>query len=153
MVILGLVLGAIQAIAPEAIKYFQDSKDKKHELEIMQLQMQMQKDGMNGRLEEIKINAQQAEVAALQSSYRAELKYSGKYSASVRPTVTYMAMSLYLIQKLLLICAVIFSPTLPWLSQTQQLSSVAMVVWTAFDETLLGWIIVFWFGSRSLKKA
>ncbi|MDX2074716.1 MAG: hypothetical protein SFX19_10210 [Alphaproteobacteria bacterium] len=151
--IIGAVIGFLQSLAPEALKFFQDTKDKKHELEIMRLQMEMQQKGIDSHLAEIQVQGQQAESVALQNSYRAELKYSGKYSASVRPTVTYMAMGLYVLQKILLVTAVIFAPSLPWLPRDAQLLQVAAVVWTSFDETLLGWIVGFWFGSRQIKKS
>lgn len=150
--LLGAVLGFFQSLAPEALKLFQDKRDKAHELAIMQLQMTMQEKGIDSHLDEVRVTAQQMESVALQNSYRAELKYSGKYSASVRPTVTYMAMGMYVIQKSLLICAIIFAPSLPWLPREAQLVQVATVVWTAFDETLMAWIIGFWFGSRQLNS-
>lgn len=148
--ILGGLFGLIQSLLPEGLKYLQDRRDKAHELQIMKLQMDMQAKGASDHLDEIRIGAQQAEVAALQASYRAEIKYSGKYSASVRPTVTYLAVGLYVLQKVLLIASVLFFP-LPW-HQKAELTSIAIVVWTAFDETILSYIVVFWFGDRQLQR-
>lgn len=151
--VIGAVIGFFQAIVPDVMKLEQDKRDKSHELAIMQFQLDMKQKGLDSHLEEISVTSQQLESTALQESYRTELQYSGKYSASVRPTVTYMAMILYIFQKALLVCSIIFSPQLPWLPQNAQLSEVAVVVWTAFDETLLSWIIGFWFGSRQAKSA
>ena len=121
--IIGGLIGFLQSLAPELLKFQQDRRDKAHELAIMQLQLQAQKDGYNAQLEEIRVQGQSAEAVAIQSSYRSELKYAGKYSATVRPTVTYMAMTLYVLQKVLLICSILFAPTLPWLSHTWVTSS------------------------------
>lgn len=151
--IIGAVIGFFQALVPDVIKLTQDKRDKAHELEMVKLQIQAQKDGATSHLEEIRTTSQAAESDALQKSYRSELKYSGKYSAGVRPTITYMAMGLYLLQKILLVYAIIFMPTLPWLVGTDtKMAQVAVVVWTSFDETLMSWIIGFWFGSRQVKK-
>lgn len=150
--VLAAVVGFFQAMAPEFLKFQQDKRDKTHELAVMKLQMEMQEKGINSHLDEVRITSQQLESKALQESYRAELKYSGKYSAGVRPTVTYMAMGLYLFQKVVLILAVTFSEKLPWLPENTQLVQIAAVIWTAFDETLLSWIIGFWFGSRQVQN-
>lgn len=149
--IIGAVLGFFQALIPDAMKLIQDKRDKAHELEMVKLQQKAQSEGIASHLEEVRVTAQAQEAVALQQSFRAELKYSGKYSASVRPTITYMAMTLYLVQKVLLIIHVLYAPILPWQTGVQ-LADIAVVVWTAFDETLLSWIIGFWFGSRQLKK-
>lgn len=151
--VIAAVVGFFQAMAPEFLKFQQDKRDKEHELAVMKMQMENAAAGRSDHLEEVRITAQQVEAVALQKSYQAELKYSGKYSASVRPTVTYMAMGLYVAQKTLLVCAIVFAPRLPWLEQGANLQAIAVVVWTAFDETLLSWIIGFWFGSRQLKNA
>lgn len=151
--LIGGVIGFFQSMAPDLLKFQQDKHDKAHELAVMKLQMENASAGRSDQLEEIRITSQQLESKALQESYRAELKYSGKYSATVRPTVTYMAMGLYVLQKILLVCSIIFAPQLPWLPQSDHLAGVALVVWTAFDETLLSWIIGFWFGSRQIKNS
>lgn len=151
LALLGAVFGFFQSMAPEGLKFLQDKRDKAHELAIMDKQISMQEKGIDSHLQEVHVQAQSVEATAVQKSYQQELKYSGKYSASVRPTVTYMAMGLYLFQKILLVCAVIFAPTLPWVEGASKLSDIAVVLWTAFDEMLLGWIVGFWFGSRSVK--
>ena len=151
--LLGGLIGFLQSLAPELLKFQQDKRDKEHEITLMKLQMENAAAGRSDHMEEVRITNQQFESKALQESYRAELKYSGKYSATVRPTVTYMAMGLYLVQKVLLIYAILFAPELPWAAQNAQLVQLAAVVWTAFDETMLAWIIGFWFGSRQIKNA
>lgn len=146
------IFGFVQSLAPDLLKFAQDKRDKVHELAILQLQLQQQKDGYNAKLDEISVNAKSVETAALQQSYRAEIKYSGKYAASVRPTITYMAMGLYVAQKLILIGAIIFAPDLPWLSGMAIASQMAIIIWTPFDEMILSWIVAFWFGSRQAAK-
>lgn len=150
MVIAGLIIGFLQALVPEGMKLWQDKRDKAHELKVMELQMQQAAAGRADHLEEIRVSAQAEESRALQKSYQLELKYSGKYAASVRPTITYVAMAVYAIQKVLLILNVLYFP-LPWL-QDAGLAQVATVLWTEFDQTLLSWIMGFWFGSRQIKK-
>ena len=150
MAILGLILGFFQALFPEGIKFLQDKRDKQHELEVMQLQMKMAAEGATAHLDEIRTTAFADEAKALQESYRMELQYSGKYSAAVRPTVTYLAMAVYIFQKVLLVLSVLYQP-LPWLQGTP-FAQVATIIWSEFDQTLLGWIMGFWFGSRQVKK-
>lgn len=153
LALLGALFGFLQSLAPKGIELFQDAKDKKHELEIMQLQMAMQEKGISSKLEETRSANQMSEVVALQQSYMAELKAAGrqasKYSASVRPTVTYLAMGLYVVQKLLLVASVLFFP-LPWITEAP-LGQIANIIWTDFDEVLMSSIISFWFSSRALE--
>lgn len=151
LALLGSFLGFLGALVPEALKLFQDGRDKKHELEIMRMQMAMQEKGISSRLEEITTQGYATEAVALQQSYRAELKYLGRYSASVRPTITYMLTAIYMIQKVATVYALFASP-LPW-QQGASLVTAALALWTAFDEMLLGTVLGFWFGSRQLKNA
>lgn len=151
--IIGAVIGFFQAMAPEFLKFQQDKRDKAHELDVMKLQMQMQQQSTDSHFQEIQLQGQQVEAVEIQKSYQSELEYSGKLSASVRPNVTYMAMGIYILQKALLVWAIIFYSNLPWLDNNARLVQSAAVIWTAFDETMLSWIIGFWFGSRQIKNA
>jgi hypothetical protein len=62
------IIGFLGAFAPEIIKYFNTKRDQAHELEILKVQAEMQKEGHLEKMEEINANADIAESQALYQS-------------------------------------------------------------------------------------
>lgn len=67
LTLLGSLLGFLSSTFPEFLKLFRDSQDRKHELAILDRQMEQQRLGHSQRLEEIQIVANVAESQALYS--------------------------------------------------------------------------------------
>lgn len=65
LTLLGSLLGFLSSTFPEILKLFRDSQDRKHELAILDRQMEQQRLGNSQRLEEIQIAADVAESQAL----------------------------------------------------------------------------------------
>lgn len=147
---LGALLGFLGSLAPEGLKLVQDKRDKEHELAMMQLQIQAQKDGVVAKIEEVQTSAFAQEMVAIQESYQKELQYSGKFAASVRPTITYLLTIMYLFQKSCVLYVLINSP-FPWQHASSWVEA-ALLTWTAFDELLLSSVVGFWFGGRLFSK-
>jgi len=137
-------LSFLGSFIPDGLKLLQDKRDKEHELAVMNLQMTMQEKGINAKFDEVAEQSYATQMNAIQESYRKELELSGKimsiYSASVRPTITYLMFSLYAAVKIAAICVALASNT-TWVLPI-------LAIWTVFDEALLGAVFGFWFGSR-----
>lgn len=154
--LLGSLVGLLGSFVPEIFKLTQDKRDKEHELKIMELQMEQQAAGASQKLEEIMVQSAAAETVAMQQSYRSELKYFGKFAASVRPVVTYLFVAEYIAIKFALLYTMTHGVTaLPWATETSAVSALASaipMVWGEADMGLFSGIIAFWFGGRALEK-
>lgn len=141
--IVGALIGLVGSALPDLIKTFRDKQDKKHELEVLKLQMEMQRLGHTQRIEEIQGAAEIKEIESLYSY--AEPKLSGVrwvdaviqfIVSSVRPTLTYFYFGLYAYVKFAL------------LNRGVPIEQV----WTEVDTTIWTTVVTFWFGSRVFQK-
>ena len=74
MTLLATLLGFISSAFPDVLRLVRDSADRKHELAILQLQIEQQKQGHVNRLEEIQIAADGIEARALYKTYSIGIK-------------------------------------------------------------------------------
>jgi len=147
LTLLGSLLGFITSAFPELIGLFRDWQDRKHELAILDRQMEQMKLGHQQRLEEISVEADIAESKAL---YRHDAQPSGVkwvdgLRASVRPVITYAFFMLFAAVKgsglyiLIAVEGLVLAEALPR-------------IWDDETAALFGAVVSFWFGSRSLAK-
>ncbi|MBT9165105.1 MAG: hypothetical protein DDT23_01120 [candidate division WS2 bacterium] len=141
--IIGAVVGFLGSVVPQAMKLYQDKKDKEHELKLLDLQMKAQAQGFTQRLEEINVQADVEESKALYK--HAEVTLSGVkwvdaaltfLTSSVRPIITYSFFGLYAWVKIAM----------------YQREGDIVKIWTEYDLALFSTIIAFWFGSRSMQR-
>ena len=147
LTLLGSLLGFISSTFPDLLKLWQDKQDRKHELQILDRQMEQMRLGHNQRLDEIAINADVSQSLAL---YRHDSQPSGVtwvdgLRASVRPVITYGFFILFAWVKL---SAVVLLMNQDGLSINEAL----IQIWDAETQALFAGILSFWFGSRSLAK-
>jgi hypothetical protein len=133
--LLGSLLGFLSAAFPDFLKLYQNAQDRKHELRILELQMQQQTQGHVNRLEEIQVNADIAESQVLYKTYNVGIRWVDALNGTVRPVIAYSFFILYAAVKLMQ-----FSADLPWL------------LWTAEDQAIFAGIISFYFGQRAMAK-
>ena len=133
--LLGSLLGFFGAAFPDILKLFKDSADRKHELAILQMQIEQQKQGQAARLEEIYVEADIAESRALYKTYSTGIRWVDALNGTVRPVVTYCFFILYSAVKFMQ-----YSADLPWL------------LWTEEDQAIFSGIISFYFGQRAMAK-
>ena len=69
------LVGFISAVFPDILKLFRDQQDRKHELRILELQMQQQAQGHAQRLEEIHTQADIAEVGTIYKTYQTNIEW------------------------------------------------------------------------------
>ena len=147
LTLLGSLLGFISSTFPDLLKFWQDKQDRKHELQILDRQMEQMRLGHNQRLDEIAINADVSQSLAL---YKHDSQPSGMtwvdgLRASVRPVITYGFFILFAWVKL---SAVVLLMNQDGLSINEAL----IQIWDAETQALFAGILSFWFGSRSLAK-
>jgi hypothetical protein len=138
LTIFSAIIGFIGGLAPEVMKFFKDKADKRHELDLMDKQIEAQKQTAAMHLEEVGLYADVADSVAVYKS--AETKITGykwldglieSYNSGVRPTITYGVLVLYLTDKF----------------------GVTTNKYTEFDESVLMLVLGYWFGQRAAKFA
>ncbi len=142
--LLGSLLGFGTSIFPTILEYFQDSKDKKHELAAMEMQLQLMDKQTELNIKETRVSGEMEAMALELKSELASVKAVHKpmqmtgitwvyaLRGSVRPVITYWFMGLYTYSKYTLYT-------------TQQ------PVWSEYDLALFSTILSFWFGDRIRK--
>lgn len=137
LTIVSAVIGFIGGIVPEVMKFFKEKEDKKHELAIMDKQIEAQKQTNSAHLEEVNVQSDVAESIALYKS--AETKLTGYkladafievFNSCVRPMVTYAVLVFYGVHKF----------------------GIVTAEFTEFDQSTLMLVLGFWFGGRLMQK-
>ena len=139
LTLLGSVLGFGTSFLPKVMDYFQDKSDKKHELEIMTRQAEIQ-------LDRTAIDANIREVETIHE-HDAAIDGGGFINAiraSVRPVITYLFMALFLGVEITTYYLLIQQGVAPGDALVAAWDDQVMAMWAA--------ILAFWFGGRQFKK-
>ncbi|MCC3862535.1 hypothetical protein [Pseudemcibacter aquimaris] len=146
LTLLGSLLGFFSSAFPDFLKLWRDHSDRKHELAILDRQLEAQRQGHTQRLEEIQVEADVAESKALyaHASQPSGVKWVEALRASVRPIITYAFFILFATVK----TAALFK----LLDQGVDLTSGLIAVWDAETQALFAAVMSFWFGQRALAK-
>ena len=139
--IVGSVLGLVTSVGPGMFNKWMDSKqdarDKEHELE---MQSRLAAD----KRDEAIISGISEQNIAVQTTAQVEMKNASKwtvhYSASVRPTITYLVFFLFM-----LIHLAVF---MEWITAEQY---TILMAGGALDG-IFSTVIMFWFGQRLTSK-
>lgn len=142
--LLSSLLGFFGAGFPALMQFFQDRSDKKHELEIMQLQIEMSKNKSADRLEEIKGVENVAEINSLYATYNTGIKWVDALNGTVRPAISYLLIILYCVVQYMYFHTMI---------TTESLTPMMLdYLWSDDDQALFAAIISYYFGSRAFNK-
>lgn len=152
--LLSLALGGVLRLAPELFKMFGAKRDADHEFRMTELQLQIDRERAQQNLDLVHaqgaIAADSAEMMAMVEALKAQavptgVKWVDALSASVRPILTYWwCLFLYTIYKAVTISLAIASGA--------SLATLAGLLVTEFDRSVIGSIFAFWFVDRSLRK-
>ena len=143
MTLLATLLGFISSTFPDLLKLWKDGADRKHELAILQMQLEQQRQGHVNRLEEIQIAADGIEARALYKTYSIGIKWVDALNGTVRPVLAYSFFLLYSAIKYAQISLLLdFTPILEALP----------LIWHGEDQTIFAGIISFYFGQRAMSK-
>ena len=144
LTLLGSLLGFLGSAFPQILKLFQEAHDRRHELAILNLQMEQQRQGHQQRLEEIQSDGEIKQSLALyqHDSQPAGYKWVEALRASVRPVLTYAFF--------LLFAAVKISGLYTMVGLDEMSLGVALpLIWDAETQALFAAIMTFWFGQRA----
>jgi hypothetical protein len=132
--LLGSFLGFLGALVPEMMKMWFDKMDKKHELAILDRQMEMQKSGHSQQMEAIGTMADVAEMKAVYATYTTQIAWVDALNGTVRPVLAYAFFFLYAFVKF------------------QQALHLPWHMWTEDDQAIFAGFISFYFGQRAMQK-
>ena len=148
LTLLASMLGFASSALPRLADFWQDRNDRKHELAILDRQLEQARLGHQQRLEEIAV---QADIAESQALYQHDAKLASgapwvdALRASVRPIVTYLFFLLFASVKISGLVVLVFD-------QNVDIPNALITIWDEETQALFAGIISFWFGSRSLRK-
>ena len=146
LTLLGSLLGFVTSAFPDLLGLFRDWQDRKHELAILDRQMEQMTLGHQQRLEEIEVQADIAESKALYRHDRpVGVAWVDSLRASVRPIITYAFFILFASVKgsalyvLIAVEGLLLAEALPR-------------IWDPETQALFAAVMSFWFGQRALSK-
>ena len=142
--VLASIAGFVGSAMPECIKYMQDKNDKKHELEILKLQMDSKSKSHDYRLDEIIYNADIAESKFLSETYKSGVDWVDALNGTVRPVLAYSFFILYGVAKYLQF--EIYNLTYKTIMINPDL------LWGVEDQSIFASIISFHYGQRAISK-
>lgn len=145
--VISIIVGFLGSIVPKLLEVFSDSRDKRHELDIMDRQIEIQRVGHTQRLEAIRVQADANELTALlehDASLETESGFIQNMRASVRPALTYSFFGLF--------CGVKIAALVVGLRTEVPLDGLLLIVWDEYTSSLFSAIISFWFGRRVFEK-
>lgn len=148
LTLLGSLLGFISSAFPDLFKLWQDRQDRKHELAILDRQMEQMRLGHSQRLEEISV---EADIAESQALYKHDNRFTGVkwvdgLRASVRPVITYAFFLLFTAVKLSALYVLMADQGPAFVVALPQ-------IWDPETQALFAAVMSFWFGQRALAKA
>ena len=141
--LIGSVLGFGTSFLPKVLNFFEEKRDQKHELAMMDKQMEQQIQIGNQKMQMMNIAADIREVESLHKEHAQITKKSSQWvinlSASVRPIVTYCL----LLELGILTLAVNMS----WITIEQYQN-----IWSEEFQAGFFSVMAFWFGQRSFNR-
>jgi len=143
--LLGSLLGFGTSFLPKVMDYFQDRSDKKHELQVMEVQIRQQKELASQKLEMVNVEADIREIEALQKSMQPTgVRWVDGLRGSVRPVITYAFFLLFVFVEVSAYLAL----TASGVSGLDALNAV----WDEDTKALFAAVIAFWFGGRAISR-
>ena len=139
LTLLGSLLGFGTSFLPKVMDYFQDKADKKHELEIMTRQAEINLD----------VTAIDANIREVETIHEHDAALDGggfinSLRASVRPVITYLFMGLFLAVEIFTYVLLLDKGLPPGEALVGVWNDQVMAMWSA--------ILAFWFGGRQFKR-
>jgi hypothetical protein len=157
--------GLLVSGLPKLLEYFQDKSDKKHELELAQMQrereLQMMERGFlaQAKVEEIRTDQVRMETDAemTKAAYAHDAKvlekaspWASTFVATVRPVVTYLFVAELFIINIGIGIYLFTHGTL--ITNVDDFIKATDMIFSEDEMAMLGAIIGYWFGSRGWNK-
>jgi len=149
--LLGGVFGGLLRLAPEALKFFDQKNERKHELAMLEAEMRFAQVKGEIAMRQTEAQMQVAELTAMTEAIKeqsATAQAAGKVvagiSAMVRPFVTYLFVLAY--------AAVKVAAYLIALEQNGDWKELLVSSWTADDMSTMSMLLTFWFTGRIYER-
>jgi hypothetical protein len=149
--LLGGVFGGLLRLAPEALKFFDQKNERKHELAMLEAEMRFAQVKGEIAMRQTEAQMQVAELTAMTEAIKeqsATAQAAGKVvagiSAMVRPFVTYLFVLAY--------AAVKVAAYLIALEQNGDWKAVLTSMWSTDDMAVLNLILSFYFVGRVYER-
>ena len=146
MTLLGSLLGFGTSFLPEVLNYFKAGQEHKHNLERMQLEMNLMTKRSELKLQELD---KQAEIKETEGLYKHDSIDAGGFvnalRGSVRPVITYAFFGLFVAIKVVAVMTMMNE-------QGADLAGALNVIWDDNTAGLFAAIMSFWFGNRAVSK-
>ncbi len=97
---IGALLGFLGAMIPELLSFLRDHADRKHELHIMQMQLEQQREGRIERLEAVALEQDTLHMRDIYQTFRSNIGWVDALNGTVRPVMAYAFFLLYATMKL-----------------------------------------------------
>lgn len=154
LTVLTMLIGFVSSLAPDLLKKWQDASDKKHELDVLAMQMKQAESGHLYKMDEIGMQSYGEIVQAALADQSKQMERASKWvvdlSASVRPAVTYIFVLAFIGFKICSFIAVV-TPSLPW-KEALSYTDAMLSIWGESETAVLGGILAYWFGDRGMVK-
>jgi len=146
MTLLGSLLGFGTSFLPEILNFFKKSQENKHELQKMQMEMELMAKRSELKIQELD---KQAEIKETEGLYKHDSVDAGDFinalRGSVRPIITYAFFSLFV--------AIKITALLSLMNESGMALNMALdTVWDDQTAGLFAAIMSFWFGNRAVSK-
>lgn len=139
--LLGTLIGFLSAAFPDLFKMLRDKSDRAHELKILEMQLEQQRQGHTERMEEIHAGRDAEEITALYKTYESGIEWVDALNGTVRPVLAYAFFLLYAFTKALQYTLIDISA-----------ENALYALWSEEDQAIFAGIISFYFGSRAMGK-
>ena len=141
MTLLGSLLGFGTSFLPEVLNYFKAGQEHKHNLERMQLEMDLMSKRSELKIQELD---KQAEIKETEGLYQHDSMDAGGFvnalRGSVRPVITYAFFGLFVAIKTVAVMTLMNE-------QGADLAGALNVIWDENTAGLFAAIMSFWFGN------
>lgn len=137
------IAGFITSIMPELLKYLRDKSDKKHELAILDKQIEFSQTSASNRLEEVAMNHDMLNMLSLYSTYKTGVTWVDALNGTVRPMLAYSFFIAYVFVKYLQYKSItLHAPFIEYME----------IIWSNDDRAIFAGIISFYYGQRTFSK-
>tara|TARA_Y100001938_G_scaffold44567_1_gene61835 strand:+ start:1178 stop:1648 length:471 start_codon:yes stop_codon:yes gene_type:complete len=146
MTLLGSLLGFGTSFLPEILNYFKRGQEQKHELQRMQMEMELMAKRSELKVQELD---KEAEIKETEGLYQHDSVDAGGFinalRGSVRPIITYAFFSLFVAIKVTALISLLSLPQM-------ELNMALNMIWDDQTAGLFAAIMSFWFGNRAVGK-
>ena len=141
--LLASLSGFFGSLFPELLKYFFDKNDKKHELEVLKIQIEANKTNNNRKAEATLLNFENSEFKTLYSTYKSGIDWIDGLNAGVRPILAYAFFILYS-----------YAKYMQYTNFAELVSAEELIelLWNIEDQAIFASVIGFYFGQRAFSK-